>query len=135
MKLSGWRKTQYLGTRNVVDVYRYYKCADIGLHCVYRNDYYMKGLPTKVFEYGACRLPVVMTWCEYWEKLFGEFAVFADPYDPKGIAAKIASLIRDSEYCKNLGEQARASVERSYAWENEEKKLISMYERLLNNEA
>ncbi len=134
MSLKGWEHTKYLGKRNLEDVYSFYKIADIGLHCVYKNDYYMKGLPTKVFEYAACRLPVIMTYCEDWEEMFGDFAVFADTFDPRDIAKKISLLSHDKKLRESLGEKARKLIEKAFNWEIEEGKLLGLYKDILKDE-
>ena len=104
------------------------------MHCVYMNDYYMKSLPTKVFEYAACGLPVIMTHFEDWEALFGEFAIFTNPYDPKDIAAKISLLAGDTERRRILGNTAREFTEARYNWESEAVKLLDLYKDILKDE-
>ena len=134
MNLKGWKYTKYFGIKNLEDVYSFNKSADIGLHCVYKNDYYLKALPTKVFEYAACRLPVIMTYCKYWETIFGNFAIFADPYDPRDIAQKISQMINNRDSRKKLGEKGRECIEKRYNWEIEGRKLLNVYEDILGNE-
>ena len=89
----GWHRTHYFGHKKLHEAYRYLKAADIGLHCVYPNEYYLQGLPTKMFEYAACGVPAVLSYSEYWEELFGDFVLFADPRDPGDIAEKISRLV------------------------------------------
>ena len=68
------------------------KASDIGMSVLYPIKNYLTALPIKSFEYMACSLPMVVSNFDYWQKLFGECALFADPYNPKDIANKILYL-------------------------------------------
>ncbi len=124
----GWQHTKYFGFMKPDEAFSYLKAADIGLHCVYPNDFYLIGLPTKLFEYAACRKPTLITYSKYWDDQFGEFVVFTDPLDPADIASKISNLIDDEELRTGIGDRARAFVEKKYTWEAESEKLVEAYE-------
>ena len=130
--LRGWKYTKYLGLKPFEEVYMCLKSADIGLHCVYRIKRYTVGLPTKAFEYLATRLPIIISDSTYWKEIFGECALFVNPYNPKEIAEKILYLLDDSDKAKKLGNNGRRLVEEKYSWEAEQKKLLDIYKRVLN---
>jgi len=128
----GWKYTKYLGNLRLEDAYGYLKTADAGLHCIYPSDYFLRGLPTKLFEYGACGLPVIMTYSEFWEKEFGEFVLFTSP-EPDKIALRLEELIENPERKRTLGQKGRKIIEGNYCWENESIKLIQLYKSFEKN--
>ena len=55
-----------------------------------------------------------------------------DPTNPKEIAEAIEYLIEHPDEAKQMGENGRKAVLEKYNWEHEEKKLLRIYEELLN---
>ena len=55
-----------------------------------------------------------------------------DPYNPKDIADKILYLLDHPEKAKRLGRRGRELIEEKYSWEAEQRKLLNMYEKVLN---
>ncbi|HUT63759.1 MAG TPA: glycosyltransferase family 4 protein [Anaerolineae bacterium] len=132
--LYGWRYTKFFGNKTLESTYSYIKSSDIGLHCVNINDYYLSGLPTKLFEYAACQLPTVISYSKYWEEKFGDFVLFTDPDDPEDIARCILLLINNEYLRRKMGEKARRFVEKTNNWENEKLKLYEVYKNMLEDE-
>jgi len=130
--LKGWKHTKYLGLKTLEKVYSYMKVADIGISILYPVKNYINSLPIKAFEYMACSLPMVMSGFPYWQKIFGECALFVDPYNPKDIADKILYLLDHPEKAKRLGRRGRELIEEKYSWEMEQGKLLQIYEKVLN---
>jgi len=132
--LNGWKYTKYLGLKPLEEVYSYIKVADIGISMLYPVKNYVMSLPVKAFEYMACSLPMVMSKFPYWKEIFGECALFANPYDSKDIAEKIFYLLNNPNKAKSLGDNGRKLIEQKYSWEIESKKLLKVYERLTKNQ-
>jgi glycosyltransferase involved in cell wall biosynthesis len=128
--LKGWKYTKYLGLVSLREVYQYMKVADIGISMLFPIKNYLTSLPIKVFEYMACSLPVVMSNFPYWKKMFGECALFADPYNPKYIIKKVLYLLDNPNEAKKMGKTGKRSIEERYSWEAESKKLLNIYENL-----
>jgi len=129
--LKGWKYTEYLGLVPLGEVYKYTKVADIGISILHPTKNYITSLPIKAFEYMACSLPMVMSNFPYWQELFGECALFADPYNPRDIADKILYLLDNSEKARQLGDKGRQLTKEKYNWESESRRLTGLYERLL----
>ncbi|RKY92948.1 glycosyltransferase family 1 protein, partial [candidate division KSB1 bacterium] len=108
--LKGWRYTKNLGLKALEEVYVYLKSADIGLHCVYKIKRYMVGLPIKVFEYAAARLPIIISDSAYWRNEFDGCALFVDPKNPKDIASKILQLLEYDKLRSKLAKRGRKIV-------------------------
>jgi glycosyltransferase involved in cell wall biosynthesis len=132
--LKGWKYTKYLGLKSLEEVYSYMKVVDIGISILYPIKNYLTSLPVKAFEYMACGLPIIMSNFIYWQKIFGECALFADSQDPKDIAKKIDILLCNEDLRIKLGKAGRSLTEEKYSWENESKKLIELYKNLLDKD-
>jgi glycosyltransferase involved in cell wall biosynthesis len=128
--LDGWKYTKHLGFVHLGKVYKHLKGADIGISILYPIKNYVTSLPTKTFEYMACSLPVVMSDFPYWQRIFEECALFADPYSPEDIADRILYLLDNPDKAKQFGGKGRQLIEEKYSWENESKKLLKVYEEL-----
>jgi len=130
--LKGWKYTKYLGLKPLEEVYSYTKVADMGISILYPVKNYVTSLPVKAFEYMACSLPMIMSNFPYWKEIFGECALFANPYDPKDIAEKILYLLDNPDKAKKLGSEGRKLIEEKYIWEAEQKKLLDVYKKVLS---
>ena len=131
--LPGWRYTRYLGAVTIEEATGIYKAADIGMHCVQNNDFYLRGIPTKMFEYAACGIPAVISRSPHWEKMFDRFALYSEPENPVSIADCLKQLTGDSDLRTAMGQRARQFVMEERSWEGEAQKLIALYDRLLDN--
>lgn len=129
--LKGWENTECFGFVPLANVYEYMKAADIGISILHPTKNYITSLPIKVFEYMACSLPIVMSNFSYWQDIFGECALFADPYNPKDIAGKILYLLDNPEKAEQLGDKGKQLTKEKCNWETEFKKLVELYEKLL----
>jgi len=130
--LKGWKYIKYLGLRKPNDVYAFLKNADVGICLLYPLERYMVSLPTKAFEYISCSLPIVMSNFPSWKKNFETCALFANPYDAENIASKILYLLNNPDKARELGNKGRQLAEEKYNWEVEQKKLLDIYEDILN---
>lgn len=130
--LPGWRHTRYLGAVTIEKATGIYKAADIGLHCVQDNEFYLRGIPTKMFEYAACGIPAVISRSPHWEGMFERFALFSGPGDPASIADCLKRFVNDEDLRHDMGRQARQFVTEERSWQGEAKKLIELYDRLLD---
>lgn len=128
--LEGFQYTKYLGFKEIEEVYGYMKKSDLGIATLYPVKNYLNSLPVKAFEYMACGLPIVMSNFPYWQELFKDCALFADPKDPKDIAERINVLLEDINLRIRLGKAGRDLVEKKYSWEAESTKLLDLYKDL-----
>jgi len=125
--LRGWRNTKYFGVVPFNNVFNYMKSASIGIFVPHAKKNFVTNLPIKTFEYMACSLPLVMSDFPYWRQLFGEYAVFANPYDPKDITEKIFNLLNNPSEMEEMGLKGKQKVVSEYNWEFESKKLLNLY--------
>ena len=89
----------------------------------------------KVFEYCALGIPTACYPLKETKRLLGEAAVYAPSPDPAGLAQACLSLMQDEVLrARSAAAAAKLSAEK-FLWENEARKYVATYERLLSPKA
>ncbi len=93
---------------------------------------YVESFPTKLFEYMALGLPVVVSDFPLYRNIVAKHrcGVAVDPCDSTAIARAIAGILEDPEAAARMGDAGKAAVA-GYSWESEQKKLVGFYDELL----
>lgn len=135
--LPGYAHVRYLGQLNRPQVADTLLHCQVGL-CVVRNigEYNRyDNLLTKVHEYMALGLPVVLTWAPYNKKMMEryQFGLCVDAENPDEIANAVTWLLDHPEEARRMGENGRKAVKEEFNWGVEEKKLLALYEEILND--
>lgn len=130
---------QYEGILNRQEVYRLYQKCAIGMSVLLKVGQYanMKNLPTKVYEYMAMGMPVILSDtsynCSLVEKY--QFGVAVDPENIKDIVEKIKYLLDNPDVMKKMGNNGYNLVHEKWNWSYEEKKLVALYKELEDERA
>jgi len=128
---------EYCGILDRPDVAQLLSNTRIGLCTLLDRGQYLKidTFGIKVFEYMSMGLPVILSDCPYnrmmVEKL--EFGICVDPENPDEIADAIRYLLDNPEEAKRMGENGRRAIKEEFNWSVEEKKLLALYEDVLNS--
>lgn len=130
--LDGWKKVSYFGFVKLNVVFEYINKADAGLALLYPIKNYLTSLPVKAFEYMALAKPMIVSDFPFWKKIFKDSSLFCNPYSPKDIAEQMQFLIINKEIAIEIGKKGQSRVFEEYSWSNEEKKLLNLYNSLLN---
>ncbi len=89
---------------------------------------------TKIFEEMMAGLPVICTdfvrWREFVERW--HCGICVDPSNVDEIADAIQYLFDHPDEARQMGENGRRAVEEEFNWAHEEKKLLALYEDILN---
>ncbi|MDQ3072246.1 MAG: glycosyltransferase [Bacteroidota bacterium] len=89
--------------------------------------------PTKLFEYMAVGLPVIVSDYNINVAVLDRHncGVIANPDDAKSVAAAIRQLYLNKGQAKAMGKAGAIAAEKSYSWKSEEKKLLDFYGEVL----
>ncbi|HEY6733979.1 MAG TPA: glycosyltransferase [Roseiarcus sp.] len=86
----------------------------------------------KVFEYCALGIPTACYPLKETKRLLGEAGVYAPSPDPAGLAKACLSLMQDEALrIRSAAAAAKLSAE-TFVWENEARKYVATYERVLS---
>jgi glycosyltransferase involved in cell wall biosynthesis len=85
----------------------------------------------KVFEYCALGIATACYPLRETRRLLGEAAVYAETPDPSGLADACLRLMKDDALRARCAAEARRLAAETFIWENEARKLVDAYERVL----
>lgn len=118
-----------LGYKDPVTAWRIAAEADIGLAILQRHPNYVRSYPTKMFEYMAMALPVVVSDFPLYRKVIEDTGagISAPPDNMEQIVRRVRPLVVSSELRREMGAKGRVAAEDRYSWETEAKKLERLY--------
>ncbi|HKI55451.1 MAG TPA: glycosyltransferase family 4 protein, partial [Anaerolineales bacterium] len=89
--------------------------------------------PIKVLEYMAASRPLVASNMPIVRELVREDvdALLFSPNDPEDLARQVLALLNDLELSKRLAESAAEHVLTKFTWHESQKKLLTVYRKLL----
>lgn len=97
---------------------------------------FLKNIPTKIFEYWACGLPVVASNLPPIRPFFrdGVYGYLVDPQNSQQFARAIAQLLRNPVAAERMGAEAQQAVLKRLNVEPEQKKLMRLYRQILETQ-
>ncbi len=133
LSLPAFKKVTYLGQIPPEKVGSLLSSANVGLVTLYPKSNYLEALPTKLFEYMAAGLPVIVSNFPEYKKMIkkGGFGLVVDPKKPEEIATAVKILKEQPELRKEMGKRGREAFLNKYNFELEEKKLLKLYQELI----
>ena len=80
-------------------------------------------------------LPVILSRSDYGDRVLEQyrFGISVDPENVEEIADAIRYLLDHPDEARQMGENGRRAVKEQYNWGVEEKKLLALYEDILND--
>jgi len=90
---------------------------------------YIESFPTKMFEYMALGLPVVVSNFPLYRAVVdsSECGICVDPRDASALADAIERLMKDRPYARRLGANGRSAIQARYRWDRELDALEGFY--------
>lgn len=115
-----------------VDAYPLVAQCMIGVALLLPEPNFTSSLPTKMFEYMALGLPVVVSAFPLWEEIVHTHHVGAsiDPTDTEGVADLVLHWLTNPDYYRELSDNARRAARR-YSWETESTTLHKFVSEIL----
>jgi|SRR5271157_33188 len=97
---------------------------------------FLKNIPTKVFEYWACGLPIVASNLPPIRLFFreGVYGHLVDSASSQQFADAISRLLQDPENAERMGAQARNAVLHRFNTRPEQLKLCRLYKQLIESQ-
>lgn len=91
-------------------------------------------LPNKLFDYMLLGLPVIVSDFPLYRQVVQthQCGLIVDPTRPEEIAAAMTFLIEHPEEARQMGQNGRLAVIEHYNWDIESRKLLSIYDNLLD---
>lgn len=125
----------YRGVASRQEVAEIFQGALAGACTLLRNGQYDKGdtLGTKVFEYMAVGLPVILSDSPYAKTSIKhcKFGICVDPADVDAIADAIIYLRDHPEEAREMGENGRRAVAEEFNWGTQAGTLLELYKNIL----
>ena len=91
-------------------------------------------LPNKLFDYMLVGLPVIASDFPLYREVVepNQCGLIVDPSKPDQIAQAMEYLIEHPQEARQMGENGRRAVVEKYNWEKESRRLLEIYEAVLN---
>lgn len=131
-------RVSYLGMIDTDEIpYLLGRRSRIGVALYARRRSFIEAIPTKLFEYMAAGLPVVVSDIEGWADIVREeeCGLLVDPANPVQVAAAIEYLLTHLGDAAEMGRRGQKAARAKYRWENEGRKLVELYGDLLGRDA
>lgn len=131
--MCGWNSVEEMGQLNRKEVARMLSRSMAGLVLFHRVPNHTNAQPNKIFEYMSAGIPVIASDFPRWKEIIEgkQCGICVNPMDASAIAEGIRWIIAYADEARRMGENGRRAVAEEYNWENESKKLLEVYERIL----
>jgi len=133
--LDGWNKVDYMGRIRPDEVMTVLRSADAGIAILHPIKNYLEGgCPTKVYEYMAAGIPIVVSNFGGMEDLVSSIGCgfLVDPFNIEEIANAVDKLLSLPDSGKFMGAKGREAALTTYNWDFEAEPLIAAYDSVFD---
>ncbi len=94
---------------------------------------HQKILPVKFYEYLLMKNPIVATDIDVWRDFIYKHkcGIVTNPFHADNTAKQIVDMYKKTDIIETMGENGFIAVTNEYNWNSQEKKLFSLYEKIL----
>ena len=130
---SGWKNVNELGFLSRLEVRDVLKYSKVGLVTFLPLPNHVDSQPNKMFEYMSSGLPIVASNFPLWRAIIegNNCGLCVNPLNSKAIGEAIQYLIDNPVQAERMGKNGRKAVEDKYNWPMEEKKLLNLYQGMM----
>lgn len=134
-KHKSWSKVDYRGIVGRDEIANIMNESRIGIVTLLNTPNQIESLPIKLFEYMAASLPVVASNFPLWKEIVekNKCGICVDSSNFEEISKAIEYILENPDEAEEMGKNGREKVNYIYNWKVEEKKLIELYGKLLND--
>jgi len=134
-KLNGWKNVKEYGFVNPTEVRDILIRSIAGLVTLKPLVNYLDSLPVKMFEYMEVGIPIIASNFPYWRSILEKCncGICVDPQNEEEIRSVILEMVNNPEKSEKMGRNGRVAIEQKYNWRIEETKLLSFYDKILND--
>jgi glycosyltransferase involved in cell wall biosynthesis len=92
-------------------------------------------IPTKLFEYMSCGLPVISSDLKHITQFIipTKSGISFEPNNSKDLSRKLNYLLSNPQIIEKMGKNARRSVEEKYNWGKDMERMMKSYYKILKN--
>jgi glycosyltransferase involved in cell wall biosynthesis len=115
------------------EIAKWVRLGRIGIIPLPNYPKFHRNIPTKLFEFMALGMPVVLSNLPPSRPFVGDgrCAIMVDPNSPVDYANAIEDLLKNPHRCVKMGTEGRRRVASNYNWESSAEKLLNLYKELL----
>ena len=130
---AGWKNVKDIGFIDRKTALEAKKKALAGVVTFLPLPNHVNAQPNKIFEYMASGLPVIGSHFPLWKEMIvdNHCGICVNPEAPNEIAEAIKYLQDHPDEVEKMGENGKRMVAEKYNWNAEEKKLFTLYEKLI----
>ncbi len=131
--LPGWPRVDFRDRQDRAGVKRLLGESRVGLVLYHPTRNYQEAQPVKLYEYMAAGIPLIVADFPYMRSVVEESrcGLCVPPCDTDAVAAAIDWIFAHPEEAEAMGRRGREAIRARYSWENEQRTLIQLYERIL----
>ena len=124
----------YLNFLSRKELKELYKNVFCGLVVLYPTPNHINSKPVKMLEYMAAGIPFIASDFPECKKFVDKYqcGICVNPLDENAVANAMKWMVEHTEEAKAMGANGRKAIVENFSWENEGKKLISFYDKILN---
>jgi glycosyltransferase involved in cell wall biosynthesis len=129
----GWSQVEPLGWLDRAAVRQLFGSVRGGLVVLAPTSTYVTAVPTKLFEYMAAGLPVIVSDFPLMREIVERYGcgLLVDPTNPTEVATAMNRLLSHPQEAEAMGRAGRAAVMSEFNWQREEQRLLGLYGRIL----
>lgn len=123
---------RYIGQVDREKVNELYGNSMVGMLLYQPANNHFEAQPIKMFEYMAAGLPVIASDFPLWKKIIeqNKCGICVDCQNPTEVKDAIIVLLNNPEESERMGRRGRNAIEKTYNWNTEGEKIISLYNEI-----
>lgn len=132
--LPEWSYVRELGLIDRKQVAEIMAESMAGLVLYHPEPNHIDARPNKIFECMAAGIPVIASDFPSWKEIIERHkcGLCVNPLDGKAVTNALHWIAAHPREAEQMGRNGRSLVERDYNWQQEEKKLLHLYDQLLH---